>query len=694
MPIRFTPDGLLDVSTDPLNLPQQSDGKNVVSGAMTRCLNLALDEKGKAKTRLGSHRESTQLATPIWGFEWAENSRYEFAGANCYKDSTLIGWGMTSAQWSTLTYKAYNSSVQNIFGVNGTDRKRISGSTVWEWGVDPPSVAPVLSGDVPVVYSFSWESTTGKWLDYTGDNTIAYQQTWEEDHADDSAVSFYNVQLADADRYCNGENQYVAAYQWEAYDYDATLMSYGLLSDMYNIRKFTEYEATQQTDYLQSWEETQLQGGVAYYDNPYDYVWMWWNEVGGTADQNFSVKYTLCRKYGDLLEFESNPSPASSIEPVMGACYVTWTTPSDSQITHVRIYRTVAGGSDYYYAAEFDVSDLKGAVAVADEELGSLVATDHDRPPLGTLVFGPSYDGTLFMTVGNLLYYSKPKQPEYWPALYFLEVCSPTETISAGCYYQGVLYLATEADLYTVTGTSATSFFPLPLNTGMGTRAAKCMKASRATGVVRLASDGLYQYTGGRDITISDPFSLIFQGENSGAMPGMQRSLMTNCWMVQRGEKLYFGYPSSALSVYPDNIIVYDLTSKRQMHYQYPVAFSSVAYDVTNDRIIAGDSNGYVWWLEQLDHTDDNGTVIDWDLETKEFGGLRKYFPRFARYDVMVNGSTVNAHVKLDGLVKQTHPLTADRATKKRLIAGCTGDRLSMRLSGTGQVEIHSMEIE
>ena len=48
--------------------------------------------------------------------------------------------------------------------------------------------------------------------------------------------------------------------------------------------------------------------------------------------------------------------------------------------------------------------------AVSDGSLGSAVSIDRDRPPLGSFVFGPAYDGTCFILKANLLYYSKPKK--------------------------------------------------------------------------------------------------------------------------------------------------------------------------------------------------------------------------------------------------------------------------------------------
>ena len=52
---RFLPTGHLDLTTDPSELPETSDGaRAAASGDMVRCTNLRLDELGTAQTRRGS----------------------------------------------------------------------------------------------------------------------------------------------------------------------------------------------------------------------------------------------------------------------------------------------------------------------------------------------------------------------------------------------------------------------------------------------------------------------------------------------------------------------------------------------------------------------------------------------------------------------------------------------------------------
>lgn len=707
MQIKFSPSGQLDIATDPVSLPQEVSGKTLASGAMTRCVNLRLDRPGCAETRMGASRESTQFATPMWLMAWMDGDRYEFAGTGIYKNGTLLESGLTSAAWSAAVYYPYSSTTQSLFCCNGTDIKRISGGSVYNWGISAPSTAPGFSGDVPIAYTFTWESDTTHWINYRDTVSESYTNAFESDYVatDDPFYNFMmgnmfggdylytdGMELAGGDHIIN-PYLCIAAYNWEN-AYAETYIPYqAYLGDVVNIRKWTENESS--VDYAYTWEQTQIVGGVAYYDTPYDYVFQFWNEIGVSGDQDFRVKYTYCRKVDGVLENESNPSPASTTTSVKGAFYVTWPVPSDSQISHVKIYRTLAGGADFYYAGEFLASLGSGIVAVADEELGALVETDHNPPPSGAhLVIGPSNDGYLMLVVGNLLYYSKPKQPEYWPTDYYIDLCPPDETVLAYRFFSGVLYLVTDRDVYQVTGSSPTSFFPLNLNIGAGTKSRQCFLGSRATGLVRLWHDGIYQYTGGRDVTISEPFSPLFGGHTRHSTPGMDVSLKANCWLVQYGDRFYFGYPSN-VATYPDNILVWDASSKRICHYQYGVEFSYAVVDPENGWLLAADSDGYVWRLEQEHLTTDNHGDIAWDLQTKDFAWLRKNFPRHARYDVeLVNGASAAAHIQLDDAVKQTHTLRTSRATKQRLIEGCTGDRLSIRITGTGPVIIHSAEVQ
>jgi hypothetical protein len=186
--------------------------------------------------------------------------------------------------------------------------------------------------------------------------------------------------------------------------------------------------------------------------------------TGLTGDYN--VKYTYCRKESTTVVSESNPSDAAAAAVTLAnqSLSVTWTASTDSQVTHVRIYRTAAGGGTYYHDQDVAIGTTTLDTTTADGSLGSEVLTTHNRPPLGTVTAGPTYNGTCFIIKDNLLYYSLPKQPEYWPTLYYIEVSPPQFPLQAIVFYNSQPYVLTKHKIYYIQGTGHNSFFPFPLD--------------------------------------------------------------------------------------------------------------------------------------------------------------------------------------------------------------------------------------
>ena len=223
----FSPDGSLNIAVDASDLPESGDGQSSHSGAMVRCKNMRTNEKGKAITRDGSAKlNASAIETAIWWIEEQAGNRFAFAGTKIYENEASIATGLTSAQWAAIKYNAFNDTTDNIFALNGTDRKRIESSVAYEWGLEAPATAPTLTAG----------QTTG-------------------------------------------------------------------LTGQYN------------------------------------------------------AKYTYVRKVGSNAVAESNPSPAADNTVVLAdqSLEVSVTQPSDTQVTHIRLYRTLAGGSVYFLDSEIPV---------------------------------------------------------------------------------------------------------------------------------------------------------------------------------------------------------------------------------------------------------------------------------------------------------------------------------------------------
>lgn len=624
MSIVFTPGGMLNVACDPSDLPETGDATSSISDAMVRCKNLRINQKGQAKTRDGSAIiGAATIGTPVWWIEEQRGTRYAFAAGAIYADEVSLASGLTQAQWAAIKYNAFNDTTENVFALNGTDRKRIENSSVKEWGIDAPTVAPTLS--------------TGQGSGLTGE---------------------------------------------------------------------------------------------------------------------YNAKYTYVRKVDDIVVTESNPSPAGIVVPLVNASLaVSVTQPTDTQVTHIRLYRTLEDGGVYYYAGEIAIGgnyaygyshdwessdgyiagtaflfttndatnstddtfsweerfhDLATTITdpvytqpftsfdstIADSGVGDEVATDHDRPPLGSYVAGPAFDGTCFIVKENLLYYCKPKQPEYWPALYYIEVSPPQVPGKLVVFHNGQPFYLTANEIYYIQGTGAGTFFPLPMKAKTGARNVRGAVSVAGKGIYHTGPDGLYLFSSGSDIKITEEsLEPLFRGESVQDMPAVAD--MTSSWLQAFGNHLYFGYRSEG-NTYPTNVLAMNLETSRVSYFEYAFEISATVDDETNHRLLTGGSDGYIRVIESTLYTDDAGTAIDWETQSKDFLlQTRKHFPRWNKYDVDASGAdSCTGELILEGAVHASHTITGNRQTRRRLVEVGNGNRAAIRISGTGPVTIYAAESE
>jgi hypothetical protein len=492
--------------------------------------------------------------------------RYEFAGTRIFRNESSLATGLTDAQWSAIQYNAFNDSNQSIFALNGTDRKRITASTVAEWGATAPSSVTTAVG-----------SLTG-------------------------------------------------------------------LTGTYN------------------------------------------------------AKITYCRKVGSTVVYETNPSSAGTARALTNqSLSISWTASSDSQITHVRVYRTLANGSVYYRDQDVAIGSTSVDSNTADASLGDQVGTDHDRPPLGSMVIGPAYDGTCFILKDNLLHYCKPKQPEYWPSDYYIEVSQLQFPLKTSVFHEGQLHCLSAEDIFYIQGTGHGTIFPIKMKALTGAQSIFGAVSVKGKGIYHTGPDGIYLFSG-VDTKITEPtLEPIFRGEDAQGMPGV--SSMSTSWLHQNGNKLYFGYTSSGYD-YPTNIIVLNLDNNRISYHEYDdgdvVSIRCITNDKTNNRILVGDTSGFVRVVENKSVTTDSGEGISWETQSKDFElQTRAHFPRWNKYDVDASSATsCTATTLLDGSEFKTHAITGNRDTARRLLLTGNGNRQAVKLSGVGPISIYAVEME
>jgi hypothetical protein len=565
MSLIFTPGGMLNVACDASDLPESGDATNSISDAMVRCKNLRINQKGVAKTRDGSAKlNETATNSPVWWIEEQGGTRYAFAGGSIYADEVEIESSLTPAQWSAIQYNAFNDTTESVFALNGTDRKRIADSTVYEWGLEAPTISPALSAG----------SATG----LTGD---------------------------------------------------------------------------------------------------------------------YRAKYTYVRKVDGVTVAESNPSPVSALITLADTkLTVSITQPTDSQVTHIRLYRTAAGGVLYNLDQDIAVGTTSFTSSAADSALGDELETDHDRPPLGSFVTGPAFDGTCFIILDNRLYYCKPKQPEYWPALYYIEVGPLQFPGRCVVFHNGQPFYLSTNEIYYIQGTGAGTFFPLPMKSKTGAQSARGAVSVAGKGIYHTGPDGIYLFSSGTDTKVTeDNLEPLFRGESVQGMPAVAD--MTSSWLHVFRNHLYFGYRSSG-DTWPVNVLVMNLETMRTSFYEYGFEISAIATDETNKRLLTGDLTGFVRVIENPTYTDDSGTAIEYEVQSKDFTlQTRKHFPRWVKYDVDASAAdTCTGALILEDAVHASHPITGNRQTRRRLVEVGNGNRAAIRISGTGPVSIYAAESE
>lgn len=630
MSIVFNPSGTLDIATDPSDLPEQNTGRSILSTALTRCKNLRLTRNGIAQLRYGSLKiNASAIGTPIYLILEQAGTRYSFASTIIYSNESSIATGLTAAQWSAISYNAYNDTVKQIYALNGTDLKRIDSSddTVYTWGLAAPTDTPAASAQGAGVGTLTG-TYSAKFTHAGLVGSVVVRESNPSPVSNDVTLATASAVLVTFDR--PNQNDITHVYVYRTLTNGSAWYQDGGIP--------TPYLSAQNYVYIQSWESSD-----AYLSGT--------GTTFTTAYGNYQVTYTWESTYASL--------------------------------TTSMIY----GISMWLWEPVLYVS------ATTDASLGNEVATTHDTPPAGSYIAGPAFDGTCFIIKDNLLYYSLPKQPEYWPAAYYIEVSQIEYPGQLIVFHNGQPYFITKNEIYYIQGTGAGTFFPLPMKAKTGAQNSQAAVSVRGHGIFHIGTDGVYLFSGEDRKITENNLNPIFHGETVNGIPAI--SDISNAWLFFENGKLYFGYTSSGYT-YPTNIIVYNLESGRVSYYDYSVQISTITKDNFNNRLLIGDYSGFIQQIEQSTDADDNGTAISWEIQSKDFTlQTRAHFPRWVKYDVDASSaSSVTGTYLLDDTAHQTHSLSADRDTTRRLVATGNGRRAALKLNGTGPVAIYSVEAE
>ena len=552
--------------------------------------------------------------------------------------------------WSAIKYTPYNSDTEAIYALNGTYRKRIEETRTYEWGIDPPIAMPILyagtdtglTGDYNAVYTYARAERRTVVCE-----SNAFQPATE-------AITLANTNLRvimqiPLDPQVNLIRLYRTIADGSTYYYDSSLM--------YCNNK--DYACCQDWEY----EDEYISGFPFRFTVPDDLF---------NSENTFSwEQYHLAYAPTDYLLIITSPADHFSV-------------PQKGTLQPMT-----------------DEPELIGiATITTDAQLGDEIHTTHNRPPSGSFVFGPTFNGIAFIIKDHRLHFSLSKQVEYFPLTYYLDISSPDLPGLCGVFFDRQPFVLTKNQIIYIYGTSATTFLPKPVSAKTGAQGPLGALAVEGFGIFHVGSDGLYLCVPstdsrfGKDAKVSSPFDPIFQGETIENIPAAGD--LSTAWLAWWENKLYFGYPDGG-NEYPEHILVFWMDLGKAAYFTYGKEIACTTVDEVNNRLLAVDKTGYTWVLEDPDTIYDDETAISWELESKEFTlQTRAHFPRWVKYDVNASNENCSAtgEVLLDGVSIQSHTLTRNRWTRRRLIVPSNGERCSMKISGTGPIEIYAIESE
>lgn len=420
----------------------------------------------------------------------------------------------------------------------------------------------------------------------------------------------------------------------------------------------------------------------------------------GSLSGAYRAVVTFVRKVGDNVAHESNPSPASNSVTLASQQLQLDAIPetADPQVTHRRVYRTTAGGTQFLFETEIAVAGPGPAnFNTADLALGALVDEENDPPPPAAWV--ALFQEHLFLCRDPLnphyLWFSKRFRPESVPASNFIEVGNADDPLQCAVPYAGQLGVFSRRTKYRIIG-SETSGFTHFEGTRRGTPAPLATIPTEL-GIIFPARDGIWLTPlGAADTELSQAIEPLFYGETrNDYAPINWGAAHTMAAAVWKG-RYYLALPTGA-SEAPNLVAVYSRASGQWFFYDYVVR--SLFSEEDTNLLLAGGMDGQVYSLES--GTDDAGTPITLDVEHDEGGAsaderaTRKLF-LWATLDTEGTGETLTVQLYVDGTLRRTTTVAAGRG--RRLVpfpAGCLGfiGRTRITYTGRTRVAVHAIKI-
>jgi len=296
---------------------------------------------------------------------------------------------------------------------------------------------------------------------------------------------------------------------------------------------------------------------------------------------------------------------------------------NDGRVQNIRLYRR--GGSlvdGWRLVGTFPISSLsQGSCGagyllindnISDTELSSapLLELDNDQPvtsittldqPLNA-IWGPVGSEARLMGCGDpnrpeVVYWSKPGNPDAWPPENFAEVSEPGTPIISGTPYNNRIYAFSRERVYELVEgiTPGVTFTPFvtPSAHGLFTKTGLAIGPA----MFFISKDGIYASTGGQEQSIVEndikPLFPTYDtpGQDVGLYEAVDYTQPDAMRLRYHNDELYFTYAGATSGIL--QMLIYDLLKKRWRAADYSVGISEVySQPSTVSSLLIGSSGG------------------------------------------------------------------------------------------------------
>jgi len=499
-------------------------------------LNVELTNAETLKRRPGNDRYCSQTVDKPLGFYAFRNiaGTTKLLTDNAAKVQTFTTNAVTDVFTKGTTAKTRFQSVANaVYMCNGTDAKKWNGTTVSGWGITTPSAALTLAFD----YSSTHFPTAAAGTNWTNPNnalttnaTYAVYNTTTQDLLKLTTCAFSLPASIQVNGFAitvigNGSSATSAQRQIQVgVTKDGTTLAGAWQTITLNQTSDTTTVVGGSTNMLGVASATKAEVenstfGIVVRDADTTAAALNIDSVSITVYYSVPAGLTLVSGARYVFSFVNSAtghvSTASAVSASTGVLTnkqvtVSGTGSGDAQVDKINIYRTLDGGSLFYFLAQISnpgASTFNYTDTTADSGLNDLISApiNHSNDPVPAGASNVAFHmGRLWVSVSNKVYFSGGPDTivgvpeEAWPPAYvFVFPGAVTAMASTG---QGLI-VATATDLFIIRGYDTFSFFSQKLLANFGVVDQDCV-----------AQDGdlLFVYTANRQLfSLSDSLTEI-----------------------------------------------------------------------------------------------------------------------------------------------------------------------------------------